>query len=144
MGYNPKLYLYIEWPHSQRIMQHPQAKMVENKGTNGIACIIPPEIWEQYKNTYYCDQEINTEDDEENEKDDQEINTEDYEEIITEDDEYEYEYNYDEDERQTVLDIDNNITFDTYICVVCGLVDSLKNSLLMLECCKCNGIVCEK
>ena len=60
--YEPKVYLLIEWPHSNRVLRHPEAKFLNNlseSGSNhimgGIDCLIPPEIWEQYKDSEYID-----------------------------------------------------------------------------------------
>ena len=120
MAYIPKTFLYVEWPHSQRIMQHPEAKKVENKYTNSLTYIIPPEVWEKYKDTYYYNPELFTEDEEN---------------MLN-------EYNFD-DEREAVLDRDNDITYDTEKCETCGLVDNLKNTYLMIQCNSCNEIQCE-
>jgi hypothetical protein len=54
MSYIPKKYLLIKWPESQRIMTHPQALHVSTSLNNDEpSYIIPPEIWERYKNSYY-------------------------------------------------------------------------------------------
>ena len=52
MAYTPKTVLLITWPESQRIMEHPEAMSVDSEQEEG-AYIIPPKVWEQYKNTYY-------------------------------------------------------------------------------------------
>ncbi len=52
-GYTPKTFLLNEWPESQRIMNHPKAKLID-ENFNEVQCyIVPFKIWEQYKNTYY-------------------------------------------------------------------------------------------
>jgi len=51
-GYTPKRFLLIEWPESQRIMSHPEAKLIDDEDKPNCY-IIPPEVWEKYKNTYY-------------------------------------------------------------------------------------------
>ena len=48
----PKTYYLIEWPESQRIMEHPDAWPIE-VGSGNFAYIVPPEIWEQNKYKYY-------------------------------------------------------------------------------------------
>lgn len=60
--YEPKIYLLIEWPHSNRVLRHPEAKFLDNLSDSasnnilgGIDCLIPPEIWEQYKDSEYID-----------------------------------------------------------------------------------------
>lgn len=56
MSYTPKTYLLITWPESQRIMNHPEAKLIDDNDNREPNCyIVPPKIWEQYKNTYYKD-----------------------------------------------------------------------------------------
>ena len=52
MSYTPKTVLVITWPESQRIMNHPEAKLVEEDGELSYY-IVPPKIWEQYKKSYY-------------------------------------------------------------------------------------------
>ena len=49
--------LLIEWPESQRIMNHPDAlrQGVHRGGELGAAYIIPSEVWEKYKNAYYSE-----------------------------------------------------------------------------------------
>lgn len=51
MSNNPKKVLLIEWPDCQRIMNHPEAKLVNDN--HKIFYIIPPSIWYKYKNTFY-------------------------------------------------------------------------------------------
>jgi hypothetical protein len=46
-----KVYL-IKWPESQRIMNHPKAKLVVDDD-NSNSYIIPIEVWNEYKDTYY-------------------------------------------------------------------------------------------
>ena len=59
--YKPKVYLLIEWPESNRVIRHPESKILEstdnsnNSNLEGRDCIIPPEIWELYKNSQYVD-----------------------------------------------------------------------------------------
>tara|TARA_B100001093_G_C26707054_1_gene961704 strand:- start:339 stop:578 length:240 start_codon:yes stop_codon:yes gene_type:complete len=60
--YQPKLYLLIEWPESKRVLSHPEAKFLNDlseSGSNdilgGIRQSIPPEIWDQYKDSEYID-----------------------------------------------------------------------------------------
>ena len=56
MSYTPKTVLLIEWPNSQRIMEHPEARPVDDDD-NPNCYIIPWEIWNKYKNTYYTKNE---------------------------------------------------------------------------------------
>ena len=51
--YNIKRFVVIESPESQCIMNHPKAKLIEKKINKVSSYIVPIEIWEQYKNTYY-------------------------------------------------------------------------------------------
>lgn len=60
--YKPKVYLLIEWPESKRVLGHPEAKFLDefdespsNYILGGKDCLIPPEIWEQYKDSEYID-----------------------------------------------------------------------------------------
>jgi hypothetical protein len=58
--YKPKVYLLIEWPESKRVMNHPEAKFLEDYDDSSFSiggrdCIIPVEIWEKYKNSEYID-----------------------------------------------------------------------------------------
>ena len=60
--YQPKVYLLIEWPESNRVLKHPEAKFLNhlsesesNYLLDGIDCFIPPEIWEEYKDSEYID-----------------------------------------------------------------------------------------
>ena len=62
--YQPKVYLFIEWPESDRVLKHPEAKFLNDfskSASNGILagidCLIPPEIWELYKDSKYRDQD---------------------------------------------------------------------------------------
>ena len=63
MDYIPETVVIIRWPHSQRIMEHPEARVIDDASYPG-SYIIPSAIWEQWKNTYYkadnnsLDQEI--------------------------------------------------------------------------------------
>ena len=52
MAYLPKHVLLISWPEAQRIMDHPKALLVHDDD-NPNSYIISPEIWEQFKNSYY-------------------------------------------------------------------------------------------
>jgi len=76
MAYTPKTVLLITWPESQRIMEHPEALLVDSEQEEG-AYIVPPEVWEQYKNTYYTatlSLEERIQDEEEREREDCEEN----------------------------------------------------------------------
>lgn len=54
-NYIPKKYLLIEWPHSKRIIFHPEVIIINTlkKEPNNFNCLIPENIWELYKNSYY-------------------------------------------------------------------------------------------
>lgn len=58
--YIPKVYLLIEWPESNRVMGHPEAKFLDDFSESasnfilgGRDYLVPPEIWEQYKDSEY-------------------------------------------------------------------------------------------
>ena len=60
--YTPKVYLLIEWPESKRVLGHPEALFLDdfsesasNSILGGVNCLIPPEIWEQYKDSQYTE-----------------------------------------------------------------------------------------
>ena len=59
--YLPKVYLLIEWPHSARVLNHPQAKLLDifemqiRNIREGRDCIVPREVWEEYKDSQYID-----------------------------------------------------------------------------------------
>ena len=56
MSYIPKTVLLVKWPESQRIMEHPEAMAVDGDGHDVEplrAYIVPPEVWEKYKDSYY-------------------------------------------------------------------------------------------
>ena len=42
--------ILILWPESQRIMEHPEAKLAYNTDSGYW---IPSNVWEQYKDSYY-------------------------------------------------------------------------------------------
>tara|TARA_X000001036_G_scaffold313479_1_gene292030 strand:- start:378 stop:563 length:186 start_codon:yes stop_codon:yes gene_type:complete len=48
-------YILIEWPESQRIMEHPFAQLeYETDGPHiSPAYWVPKEVWEEYKGSYY-------------------------------------------------------------------------------------------
>lgn len=57
--YIPKKYLLIEWPESRRVYLHPQAKFLDKNDESkneGRDCIVPENIWEEYKNSEYIDE----------------------------------------------------------------------------------------
>ena len=56
MSYTPKTVLLVIWPHSQRIMEHPEAMAIDCDG-DGDGALVPAEVWEQYKNSYYVTEE---------------------------------------------------------------------------------------
>ena len=52
--------ILIEWPDSQRIMGHPDAELDNSDIYGGELCPaywVSPEVWEQYKDTYYEEEE---------------------------------------------------------------------------------------
>lgn len=58
--YKPKVYLLIEWPESHRVLNHPEAKLLDSIDDSklvmeGRDCIVPAEVWEQYKDSEYID-----------------------------------------------------------------------------------------
>ena len=59
--YVPKVYLLIEWPHSARVLNHRQAKLLDifemqmKNISEGRDCIVPAEVWEEYKDSQYID-----------------------------------------------------------------------------------------
>ena len=60
--YKPKVYLLIEWPESNRVMRHPEAIFLDdfsesasNDILGGRNCLIPPEIWDEYKDSEYIE-----------------------------------------------------------------------------------------
>ncbi|MEL0014469.1 MAG: hypothetical protein VW715_04605 [Rhodospirillales bacterium] len=48
-------YILIEWPESQRIMEHPRTVLEYDTDGPHIspAYWCPKEVWEEYKNSYY-------------------------------------------------------------------------------------------
>ena len=48
-------YILIEWPDSQRIMEHPLAELEYDTDGPHIspAYWCPPEVWNEYKDSYY-------------------------------------------------------------------------------------------
>ena len=59
--YKPRVYLLIQWPESKRVINHPEAKFLDidydtSINIGGRDCIIPTEIWEQYKDSEYIDE----------------------------------------------------------------------------------------
>ena len=44
--------IIIRWPDSQRIMEHPKARAVDDDDYPNSYCI-PNDIWEKYKYSYY-------------------------------------------------------------------------------------------
>ena len=48
----PRELKIIQWPESQRIMEHPEATLALGEA-NG-AYMIPEDIWEKYKDSYYA------------------------------------------------------------------------------------------
>ncbi len=47
-------YILIEWPESQRIMEHPRAVFEMDCDTYGPSAYwVPKEVWEEYKDSYY-------------------------------------------------------------------------------------------
>ena len=60
--YQPKIYLLIEWPESKKVLKHPEAKFLDDSSESasnfilgGMDCLIPPEIWEKYKDSEYVE-----------------------------------------------------------------------------------------
>ena len=54
-NYQPKKYLLIEYPYSKKVINHPQAKLLDpfEDSLNERSCIIPEEVWNKYKNRKY-------------------------------------------------------------------------------------------
>ena len=52
MSKTPQSVLLIKWPDSQRIMEHPNARAIEDDDYPN-SYIVSAEIWEMYKNSYY-------------------------------------------------------------------------------------------
>lgn len=48
----PRELLEIQWPESQRIMEHPEAALVLG-AVETSTYMIPKDVWEQYKDSYY-------------------------------------------------------------------------------------------
>lgn len=46
-------YVRIEWPDSQKIMEHPKARLILEDGEPGSTYVVPEDVWETYKDTYY-------------------------------------------------------------------------------------------
>ena len=49
---NKEKLIKIEWPESQRIMEHPDAQLVEDPCTS-CTYMIPESVWNEYKDRYY-------------------------------------------------------------------------------------------
>ena len=52
MSKTPLPVLLIKWPDSQRIMEHPDARAIDDDDYPN-SYIVSAEIWEKYKNSYY-------------------------------------------------------------------------------------------
>ena len=56
---SPGLRVLVGWPESQRIMEHPHAVLVDRltpndkKGSEQSTYIVPVNVWNQYKDSYY-------------------------------------------------------------------------------------------
>lgn len=48
----PRELKIIQWPESQRIMEHPEAALALGEASG--AYMIPEDIWEKYKDSYYA------------------------------------------------------------------------------------------
>ena len=53
-GFRADNKILIMWPESQRIMEHPDAELATGFQS---AYWVPAEVWEQYKDTYYEEEE---------------------------------------------------------------------------------------
>ena len=53
MSYTPKTVVLVDWPHSQRIMAHPEALAVNCDSDGDGSYVVPVEVWEQWKDGYY-------------------------------------------------------------------------------------------
>ena len=53
MSYTPKTVVLVDWPHSQRIMAHPEAMAVNCDSDGDGSYVVPVEVWEQWKDGYY-------------------------------------------------------------------------------------------
>jgi hypothetical protein len=53
MSYTPKTVVLVNWPHSQRIMAHPEAMAVDCDSDGDGSYVVPAEVWEQWKDGYY-------------------------------------------------------------------------------------------
>ena len=63
MSYTPKTVVLVDWPHSQRIMGHPEAMAVDCDSDGDSSYVVPVEVWEQWKGGYYVAEDDEDEED---------------------------------------------------------------------------------